>query len=270
MINRVTRGAVGRPGNADRTIKVLMSMLSSVDSRALGERLSARLQEKGWSYKEFQRKVQRAAEGARGTSYGTVWSYVNGEVAEPRPRVVQAMAEVLGLSTEWLASGDGPRTHKEIARNTVGTEALDDRTSRLGTLFRAMATARSRLPALEGQILERRDHVLENLVIDLLESGGRGLETYGEGEVAEAIVLVAWLMALPLRMVGPDPLAGRPDGAEEYVLVMATALRVAMPRSPGGQPFNALSRLRQLRTALIGMGNGAAHPPSDGIGRAAH
>ena len=204
-------------------------MLSSVDSRALGERLSARLQEKGWSYKEFQQKVHKAAAGARGTSYGTVWSYVKGEVAEPRPRIVQAMADVLGLSPEWLASGDGPRTEKEVARGTLAAEIGDEKTHRLGTLLRAMETARSRLPSLEAKLLERRDHVLENLVVDLLESGGRGLETYGEGEVAEAIVLIAWLMAVPLRMVGRDPQAGPPDTAEEYALVMAVRRVVQAP-----------------------------------------
>jgi transcriptional regulator with XRE-family HTH domain len=249
-----------------------MGMIPSVDSRALGERLSASLQEKGWSYKEFQRKVHRAAGGARGTSYGTVWSYVNGEVAEPRPRIVRAMAEVLGLSTEWLASGGGPRTQQEVARNALGAELPDERTQQLGVLFRAMETARSRLPSLEGELLERRDHVLENLVVDLLESGGRRLETFGEGEVTEAIVLVAWLLALPLRMVGPDPQSGRPGAAEEYMLTMAAAIRLAMPGSPDGQPFGVLARLRRLRTALSRGSDGWTPDagPTDGIGGTAH
>jgi len=248
-----------------------MSPYTNVDPRALGERLSVRLQEKGWSYKEFQRKVERAAGGARGTSYGSVWSYVNGEVAEPRPRVVEAMAEVLGLSTSWLTYGDGPRTQKDIARTALGTDVGDEKARRLSSLFRAMETARSRLPPLEASLLERRDHVVENLVVDLLESGGRGLETYGEGEVAEAFVLVAWLMALPLRMVGPDPTPDRADSGEEYLLATATALRLAMPKSPDGQPFSVLDRLRRLRVTLTQGGNGWAPPgPSDGIGGAAH
>jgi transcriptional regulator with XRE-family HTH domain len=271
VVNQVTAVVIHRIQSVDRTIESLMGMIPHVDSSTLGERLFASLQEKGWSYKEFQQKVQRVAGGARGTSYGTVWSYVNGEVAEPRPRIVQAMAEVLGLSTEWLASGDGPRTEKEVARSALGVEAGDERTQQLGMLFRTMQTARSRLPSLEGELLERRDHVLENLVVDLLESGGRGLETFGEGEVTEAIVLVAWLLALPLRMIGPDPESGRPDRAEEYVLTMATALRLAMPKSPEGQPFGALSRLRRLRSALTSGGDAwASHGPADGIGGAAH
>ncbi|HZD06066.1 MAG TPA: helix-turn-helix transcriptional regulator, partial [Longimicrobiales bacterium] len=93
-----------------------MHVVQTPDAGALARRLAARLEEKGWTYKEFQQRVREAAQGARGTSYGSVWSYVNGEVAEPRPRVLQAMADVLGLSTDWLVSGAGPRTRKEAAR----------------------------------------------------------------------------------------------------------------------------------------------------------
>ena len=208
-----------------------MNSLQPVDSQALGARLAASMQEKGWSYKEFQKRVQRAAGGARGTSYGTVWSYVNGEVADPRPRIVQAMADALGLSPQWLTSGRGPRTRKDLARDAVREEVRDEKTARLGMLFRAMETARSRLPSLEAQLLARRDHVVENLVVDLLESGGRSLETFGEGEVAEAFVLVAWMMALPLRMLGPEE-NGVSRSGEEYVLAMTTTIRLAMPASP--------------------------------------
>ena len=255
----------------DHPVGFLMSLVPTVDSQALGARLAASLQEKGWSYKEFQEKVQRAAGGARGTSYGTVWSYVNGEVSEPKPRVVRAMADALGLSTQWLVSGRGPRTHKEIARESLHEDLRHEKTARLGSLLRAMETARSRLPPLEGQLLERRDHVVENLVVDLLESGGRGLETYGEGEVAEAFTLTAWMMALPLRMLGPDGGAGSRGVGEEYILAMAATIRLAMPGSPEGQPFGVLARLRRLRAALAGDRSASTPPaPADGIGGAAH
>lgn len=248
-----------------------MSLLPSVDSQALGARLAAGLQEKGWSYTEFQKRVQRAAKGARGTSYGTVWSYVNGEVAEPRPRVVEAMADVLGLSAQWLTSGRGPRTQKDIARETLREDLRNEKTDRLGNLLRAMETARSRLPPLERQLLERRDHVVENLVVDLLESSGRGLETYAEGEVAEAFVLIAWMMALPQRIFGPDDGGASQAGGEEYVLTMAATLRLAMTVSPKGQPFNVLANLRRLRRSLAGVRDDRTPtPPADGIGGAAH
>lgn len=274
LIGPVTRKPpISSYQRSDSTIEMSMITLSQVDSRALGVRLAERLHEKGWSYKEFQRRVQSAAGGARGTSYGTVWSYVNGEVSEPRAKVVQAMADVLGLSTDWLLSGEGPRTHGEVARRSVRgetPEAKDDRTDRLGVLYRAMEAARARLPQLESDLLTRRDHVIENLVVDLLESGGRGLETYGEGEVAEAMVLVSWLISLPLRILGPDELRRRRRGAEEYVLAMGAALRIAMAEPPGGQPFNSLSRLRRLRAALMGVTEAPGSSSGGEPERAAH
>lgn len=222
------------------------------DAAALGRRLASRLEERGWGYKEFQRRVREATGGARGTSYGSVWAYVNGEVAEPRPRIVAAMADVLGLSREWLATGTGPRTREAAARSRGAEDGVGPEADDPGflSLVRAMERARTRLPPREAELLSRRDHVLEDLVVDLLESGGRGLESYGEGEVAEAVTLVAWVLALPLRLLDPQGRRRREARNGPYVLAMAAALRVALPPSPGGQPYNVLSRLRRLRAAL--------------------
>ncbi len=225
-------------------------MLQDVDANALSQRLSRRLREKGWGYQEFHKKVRDACRGARGSSYGSVWSYVNGKVTEPRPTVVRAMADVLDLRYEWLVSGDGPETREHAARKAALQEepgAEDQR--HLERLMKAMERARARLPATHVGLLSRRDHVLENLVIDLLTSQGRGLETYGEGEVAEAVGLVAWLLGLPLVMLGQEALLKRPGGGERYVMAMATALRVALPPSPEGRPLNALARMRRLRAS---------------------
>lgn len=241
------------------------------DPAAFSRRLSSRLEEKGWGYKEFQRRVREATGGARGTSYGSVWAYVNGEVAEPRPWIVAAMADVLGLSREWLATGEGPRTLEEVARTDLEDPAHDiphtrDAEDRVRALVRAMELARGRLPAIEAQLLARRDHVLENLVIDLLECGGRGLESYGEGEVAEAITLVAWLLTLPLRMMDPDDHDRRLGERGAYVLSMAGALRVALPQAPDGHPFGILSRLRKLRAAMGEANRGGATTESSAGG----
>lgn len=222
---------------------------TSVDPTALGRRLASRLEEKGWAYKDFQRRVRDASGGARGTSYGSIWAYVNGQVAEPRPRIVAVMADVLGLSREWLATGRGPRTREEAARRELVADP-DPEDEHMRGLVRAMELARRRLPSPESELLGRRDHLLETLVVDLLESGGRGLESYGEGEVAEAVTLVAWLLALPLRMLDPGDPRRRVRDRDPYVLAMSAAIRSSLPPSPEGRPFNVLSRLRHLRSAL--------------------
>lgn len=239
-----------------------------VDPTDFGRRLSSRLEEKGWAYKEFQRRVRDATGGARGTSYGSVWAYVNGEVAEPRPRIVAAMADVLGLSREWLATGTGPRTREEAARRALdarsGPREREEGGERIRGLVRAMQMARNRLPEPEAELLSRRDQVLEGLVVDLLESGGRGLESYGEGEVAEAVTLVAWLLTLPLRMLDPDERRHRLVDGGPYVLAMAAALRIALRPSPEGRPFHVLSRLRRLRAAMGETARGESDPPLPG------
>lgn len=241
-----------------------------LDAEGLGKRLSSRLQEKGWGYKEFQRRVREATDGARGTSYGSVWAYVNGEVAEPRHRIVAAMADVLGLSRTWLFSGRGPRTREEAVREDVvplaGRTEPDE--ARMREILESMELARTRLPGPEAALLSRRDHVLENLVVDLLESGGRSLASWGRGEVAEAVTLVAWLLALPLRMLDPDARGRRLADRDSYVLGMAATIRATLPPSPDGQPFNVLGRLRTLRTALQRAHHSA--PGADAPGAGSH
>lgn len=242
-----------------------------VDPTVLGRRLASRLEEKGWAYKDFQRRVRDASGGARGTSYGSIWAYVNGKVAEPRPRIVAVMADVLGLSREWLATGRGPRTREEAARREVaaGRDA-DPGDPHMRDLVRAMELARSRLSSPESELLARRDHVLETLVVDLLESGGRGLESYGEGEVAEAVTLVAWLLTLPLRMLDPGNRHRRAGERDPYVLAMAATIRSALPPPPEGRPFNMLTRLRSLRSALGDATRADRAPTRDGGPSAPH
>lgn len=242
-----------------------------MDPTALGRRLQSRLEEKGWAYQDFQRRVRDASGGARGTSYGSIWAYANGQVAEPRPRIVAVMADVLGLSREWLATGTGPRTREEAARRELAAGPdPDPGDDRMRGLVRAMARARRRLPSPESELLGRRDHLLETLVVDLMESGGRGLESYGEGEVAEAVTLVAWLLALPLRMLDPGDPRRRVRDRDPYVLAMAAAIRASLPPPPEGRPFNVLSRLRLLRSALGEAARGNPGSAPDGGPSAPH
>jgi transcriptional regulator with XRE-family HTH domain len=220
-----------------------------VDSAALSRRLAGALQDKGWGYEDFHQRVRTAADGARGSSYGSVWSYVNGKVAEPRPRIVRAMADVLGVTYEWLATGDGPKTREELARSgsTPRAAALDAGADRLARLLAAMEGARERAPDPSAQLLARQDRVVERLVIDLLESDGRSFESYAEGEVAEATRLVTWLLTLPLIVLGGTEALSRRGRREAYTLSMTAALRLALADGPESRPHRVLDRLRRLR-----------------------
>jgi transcriptional regulator with XRE-family HTH domain len=224
--------------------------LQMVDSGTLSRRLASRLEEKGWGYEDFHRRVRDAADGARGSSYGSVWSYVNGKVAEPRPQIVRAMAEVLGVTYEWLVTGEGPRTAEEVARTrTPKSAARDEGSHRLARLLEAMEGARERLPDPPARLLARQDRVVERLVIDLLESDGRSFDSYAEGEVADATRLVTWLLTLPLIALGGTEALARGDRREAYTLTMAAALRLALTDGPECRPHRVLDRLRRLRAA---------------------
>jgi transcriptional regulator with XRE-family HTH domain len=225
--------------------------LQVVDSGSLARRLTSALDEKGWGYEDFHRRVRDAAHGARGTSYGSVWSYVNGKVSEPRAPVVLAMAEVLGVTYEWLATGDGPRTCEDAARQdrTPRAAARDEGARRLASLLDAMEGARDRLPDPPARLLARQDRIVERLVIDLLESGGRTFDSHAEGEVAEATRLVTWLLTLPMVALGGTESLERRDRREAYTLSMAAALRLALGSGPASRPDRVLSRLRRLRAA---------------------
>lgn len=216
----------------------------------LARRLSSTLEERGWGYEDFHRRVREAAAGARGSSYGSVWSYVNGKVAEPRPRIVRAMADALGVTYEWLVSGQGPRTTEEAARTrTPPAAAREEGQQRLARLLEAMEGARERLPEPPARILARQDRVVERLVIDLLESDGRSFESYAEGEVAEATRLVTWILTLPLVTLGGTEALARRDRREAYTLTMAAALRLALSDGAESRPHRVLERLRRLRAA---------------------
>lgn len=242
-----------------------------VDSAKLSRRLAGALQEKGWGYEDFHQRVRTAADGARGSSYGSVWSYVNGKVAEPRPRIVRAMADVLGVNYGWLATGDGPRTREELARrdSTPQAAARDAGADRLARLLTAMEGARERLPDPPARMLARQDRVVERLVIDLLESAGRTFESYAEGEVAEATRLVTWLLTLPLVALGGSEALSRRDRREAYTLSMTAALRLALTDGPESRPHRVLDRLRRLRAETLGfMGGDAPRSPAPSNTRA--
>ena len=91
------------------------------DKSGLGRNLKRELQAKGWTITKLRSEVTaRLGEGHPHTSYGSVWSYVNGEAPDnPRREVLEAMADALGVRVEYLLH-DGPRTDAEASREATG------------------------------------------------------------------------------------------------------------------------------------------------------
>lgn len=225
----------------------------SYDPRGFGERLAQEMATRGVTVPQLSEAVRNRSGGARGTSYGSVWAYAQGKGPETAPRreVVEALAEELQVLPDWLLEGDGPRTTEEEVRVIRHTEEGDQPQARRVRLhLQAMKRARQKLPWMTPGL----EYVVDALVIQFFHSSGRRLEDYSPEQVEEATMLLGWLMFLPGQALGSTDWIQRRGGAEEIVLAMATALRLAMPRKGEGTPLNALNHLRNARRRWEGGG----------------
>ncbi|MGI8497589.1 MAG: hypothetical protein ACR2OG_08430 [Gemmatimonadaceae bacterium] len=103
--------------------------MSKSERQAVAGRLNVAIQRAGVSKREFQKRV--AATRTRGTSYGSVFSYLAGTHAPPL-EFLRVAAKVLGVREGWLVSGEGePDAPPEVnfdalrAKNAEGLEFHD-------------------------------------------------------------------------------------------------------------------------------------------------
>jgi transcriptional regulator with XRE-family HTH domain len=90
-------------------------MAPTFDPIAFGERLRKEMDRTGKKTKPLHVELRdKLGKEAPGTSYGQVWTYVNGQAPiEPRREVLEALAEVFNVRVEFLAFGQGARTEAE-------------------------------------------------------------------------------------------------------------------------------------------------------------
>lgn len=105
----------------------------ATDPVAVGERITQAMNRGGWEYKALHEALHKRTGKAKGTSYGAVWAYANGQgPAEPRENVMEALAELLGVNVRWLLYGVGPKNPSEEAERAAeegpppGAAYLDD------------------------------------------------------------------------------------------------------------------------------------------------
>ena len=72
-------------------------------------------QERGLSMAEFTRRVKEESGNTRGSSESSLRNTLEGDVEEPRSKILSAMARVLGLSEEFVQHGTGDSTPEESA-----------------------------------------------------------------------------------------------------------------------------------------------------------
>lgn len=213
--------------------------MTAFDPEVFGERLRKEMAERGLDVKALHEAVARLTNNGRGTSYGSVWSYVNGQASPSGPRevVVAALAEALGVLPEYLLGG-GPRTREEAAlRERIVTileehkptlfELLQDKIPELGQLELMVTFAltdfllgaaifseeHSGRTLSEGELLELGKKVYEWATEPryfVAELAGREIESvcFRRGALSDSIVLAIQSMRAAFRDVSIPPQQG--------------------------------------------------------------
>jgi hypothetical protein len=215
-------------------------------SRVLQEEL------KGWELREFQEAVKEASGGARGSSYGAVWSYVNDPPQNPRRVIVEAMAEVLQVRFEYLATGEPPRTERaERDREAVEDRYRDPRTKQFFEALEDSTVYRSVRDTLDLQ------ESVASLAFRLWVPGIDQRED--QAAVVHAIdllLLSPWLILCPRNR---DPEAGRLWVDRSYLRAILGAVHAALdvmdeavlkPEDEGEYIEEILAGLFQYRARL--------------------
>ena len=98
-----------------------MTAPGGLDPRELGKRLRAELRISGnMTVQSLQTELRERLGGARHTSYGSVWAYVNGRAPEKyNPQVLEAMARILQVRPGYLLHGGGRTEEEHEAQRTA-------------------------------------------------------------------------------------------------------------------------------------------------------
>lgn len=188
------------------------------DPEAFGERLEQEMLAQGWDVQTLRDKLTRETNGTRGTSYGAVWSYVNGQAPArgPRQKVVEGLAELFSVRPEYLLHG-GPRTEAEAALQEEGETPL-------------YKELRARIPELEDLDLAVQAALMTYM--NRWVKAHRRVEYEVSVEDALEHTVSAWhYMHEPLRAwgrrIGKDLPLHR-TGASDYLMAMLHALNMSL------------------------------------------
>ena len=226
------------------------------DPKGFGERLRDALEERGWDVKKLRQAVHTKTGGARGTSYGSVWTYVNGKAPiDPRREVIEALSELLDRLPAFLMYGEGPMTKREEQAQKAQKRAKSHEEGS------EMAPWQERYDALRagverpsslwnmGRYFYATEPLMQGLVIDFLESGGEHFLTWSPEDIEEVTLWLVSLIEAPAQALRPA-LEGVNRFMEkwpEYFTAMTIAIRAALPREGQGRPREIVTRLRAAR-----------------------
>lgn len=222
-----------------------------LDTLGLGRRLSAELEERGMDLRTFHQEVSGASSEARGSSYGSVFSYVKGKISEEavRPNIVQAMATVLGVRFEWLMNGKGPRTPQDAAREELWEEGEDQE---LETKVKALALLRE----LRGNLPFHDDYLpmeallaFESVAFEFM--GAAGIPGDDLTTAMDLMERLAWLWMLPHHAFQFGR-AMTPKESRNYFFAMAQVMATVIPQPDQVDLGRSLKEMEKVEGALRG------------------
>lgn len=192
---------------------------------SISERLQQELKTRtpAMSKRQLQKAVEKeAGKGTKGTSYASVYEYVEGKgKTEPPLSFLRPTADVLGVRLEWLITGDGLRTEEE---HLVGAQE-------------------AQVEEAAALILEAGTGVSRDMFIKLLARLLRSCPDRTKPDTEEAIGLLAH--HLQRRVLGTYR-AFNPSGFGDQVRqndhfeAMLHAMHLAVPDAEQGVPMKKL------------------------------
>jgi transcriptional regulator with XRE-family HTH domain len=240
-----------------------------VQKRQIGDRLKRILAERNMSLYELHKEVKERTGGARGSSYSGLRHYVTGAVKNPRPNIVEAAAHALGVSPEWLLTGEGsPHPTAGHIEAELETAEQENRIYALPLSDAAVTAAAAR----ELKEYRRKRKAGEDLdppgvqkqraekgIFDsplLVSVAARSVFRVAWGRLADGCRdrdlspekmnaigrLLLDQIESPLRSWGyRSDSAASPRELEDYVIALLHALMIAMAHPAQGDPFERLA-----------------------------
>lgn len=221
--------------------------MGDYDPAEFGKRARAEFNAAGkWKdLRAFQKALRDETGGARGTTYGSVWSYVNGEgPANPQREVVQAMARLFSVSghtvrADYLLYG-GMKTEEEAAeqRRQEAAEGAE--------LYDQLREAIPPLAELDYAVHAALMTYLQRWVQANIRAG---LAVEPDDLMSHMERVWGWAME-PFkawgRRTGREPLDLSPYGASDYMMAVLHALnfslQVAQPPATAAQAAAMVDR----------------------------
>jgi transcriptional regulator with XRE-family HTH domain len=222
--------------------------MEGFDAEWFGECIEEERKARGWTLQMLQSELAKQTRGARGTSYGAVWSYINGKApADPRREVIEGFAELFAVRPEYLlrpgeARTDADATAARQAEARVATERQDRNPA--AKVFRE---AFNPGPAAEAMLWRLWAPLFWKSIKGTKDEDQDAISAECARRIVDALVApLAVLDALPPRLEAPGlRVAGTPEARcarmFRYIIAATEPLRAIVQRQANAADAEAMN-----------------------------